>query len=78
VCETTGVQDDKVDIVGCSLLHPVDEFVLGVALKGIERMSVIGRNFATAILNVRQPCRSVDIGLSGPQKVQVWAVDEKN
>lgn len=77
VRETTGVQNDKIDAVGRGLLHPVDQFVFGIALEGVERMPVIGRDFATAILDVRKARGAVNIGFACAQEVQVGAVNQK-
>ena len=69
VCETTGVQYDEIDAVRRGLLHPVDQFMFGIALKGIERMPVIRGELSAALLDVRKPRRAVNIGFARAQQV---------
>jgi len=64
VRETTGIQDDKFDLVDCGLLDPVDEFMFGVALKTNEVMAKLFGDLSAAFFDVSEIGRTVNIGFT--------------
>jgi hypothetical protein len=61
VREATRVQDDKFDSVDLSLLHPVNEFMFGIALKTLERVSELFSEVAGASFDIGQSRGAVDV-----------------
>ena len=75
VREATRVEDAEADAVGLGRLHPIDELVFGIALKGDQLMPELGGGVLGALFDGGQRVRSVNLGFALTQQVQVWAVE---
>jgi len=64
VREATRVQDDEFDPVDLGFLHPVNEFMFGIALKAGKLVPEIFGDFNRATLDVAKACRAVDISFT--------------
>ena len=75
--EAARVQDDKFDAIDLSLLHAIDEFMLGVALKALQLVSKRPGDLNTAFFDIRQRRRAIDVGFARTQQVQIGTIDEQ-
>ena len=77
VRKATGIQDDKFNAIDSSFLDAVDEFVFGVTLKTVQLMPKLPGDLDTAIFDVDESCRAVNIGFARAQQVQIGAINEQ-
>ena len=61
VGERSWIQDNEVDTIGGGFLHPIDEFVFGIALKAIHLMSKLNRDFNAVCFDVFEARRAIDL-----------------
>ncbi len=62
--EAARVQDDKFDAIDLGLLHAIDEFMLGVALKALQFVSKRPGNLNTGLFDIGQRRRAIDVGFA--------------
>jgi hypothetical protein len=69
VGKTATIQNDKFDAIDSGLLHPVDEFMFGIALKAGELMSKPLGYLNTATLNLAKTHRAIDLRFARTEQV---------
>src|SRR6185503_20446439 len=74
VREAARVDDGEADAVGLGRLHPIDQFVFGIALEGDQLMAEPGGGVPGAFFYGGQRVGPVNFGLALPQQVQVRPV----
>ena len=77
VREATGVQDDKFNVVDGGLLDPVDELMFGITLETNKVMSELFGEGNAALFDVGEIGRTVNIGFTRTEQVQVGSVDKQ-
>src|SRR6185437_16773396 len=75
--ESAGVEDQNADVLGGSLLNAADELMLRIALEADQLETLLARELDGALLDCLQGLRAVDPRLSGPQEVQIRAIEEE-
>ena len=61
----TRVQDDEIDPIGRCFVHPVDEFMFGIALKTAQLVSdCFTGELNTACFDVGEARGAIDLGLT--------------
>ena len=75
VCEPAGIKDYEIDTVCCRSLYPVNQLVFCVALEAIKRMAEFLCYIDAVRLDVIKARRTIDIGLTRAQEIQIWAIE---
>ncbi len=73
--EAARVQDGEADAIGLGRLDAIDELMLGIALKRDQFVpQLVGRDLG-ALFDGGQRVRSVNLGFTLPEEVQVRSVE---
>jgi hypothetical protein len=64
VCECPWIQNYEGDLIGGCFLHPVNEFVLGVALKALKLVSKFAGDLDAACFDVCETRCAINLGLT--------------
>ena len=75
--ERARVENNEIDTVGCRLLDPVDELVLGIALESVKLMPELFRKVYAVGLNILQARGPINLGLAGAEQVQVGTIEQQ-
>ena len=74
--ECSRIQQNEVDVAACRM-DPLEQFVLGVALKSRELVSELAGEMGQQSFDVRQRRRAVDLGLTCAEQAEIGSVEQK-
>jgi hypothetical protein len=72
--ESTRIEQDEVHLVRSSLLNPIDDLVLGIALKALQFMSLLCCEARQPALDLGQIGLAIDARLATAEEIQVRSV----
>ena len=72
--ESTRIEQDEVHLVRSSLLYPIDDLVLGIALKALQFISLLSCEARQPALDLGQFGLAIDARLATAEELQVRSV----
>lgn len=76
VRKSTGVEKDEVHTLRRGELHPVNNFVFGIALEANELVVEIAGKILQSTLNLRKVCVAVYAAFTSAKQIEVGTIDE--
>lgn len=76
VRKSTGVEKDEAHTFRRGELHPVNNFVFGIALEANELVVEIAGKILQSTLNLRKVCVAVYAGFTSAKQIEVGTIDE--